>query len=235
MRRRSTGRVGQEQETAQADGHAGGGQPVVGVHPMSVAQGQVSEDEQQLRGDHRLDQAEVAEVEGGQLEQEAGDHAEDAEEPDGSTEEEEQQPPAERELPRRRSGRDPLGHRRRGREQARHQGQQDLDAHGLGFPSPAPGPWRSSPSARANSVYRNYRQPARVARIPDRRSTPLPVGPSASGTRTGRRSPPRCRRHCRSRSARPRRSRRGPGRWPPRWPAREPAPPVARAREVSAR
>src|SRR5580692_7664514 len=201
------------------------------MHPMPVAQGQVGEDEQQLRGDHRLDQAEVAEVEGGQLEQEAGDHAEDAEEPDGSTQEEEQQPPAERDLPRRRSGRDPLGHRRRGREQARHQGQQDLDAHGLGFPSPAPGPWRNSPSARADSVYRNYWQPARVGA---HSRPPVYVPPGGSvGKRTQNRAPlpsglpfpfgstptvPPCARAMAATMASPR-----------------PAPPVARARELSAR
>ena len=116
----------QQQEHRDPGRHDRRRQPVPAAHPhpAGARDRHVAEDQQQLDGEDGLDQGQRAEAQGGQLEQEAADHAAHAEQPDRLPGETKDEPDVEARrfaVP----GADPLTYRCRGRAEARQHGKQD--------------------------------------------------------------------------------------------------------------
>ena len=129
----------QQQEHHDPGRHDRRGQPVPASHPhlAGARDRHVAEDQQQLNGEDRLDQGQRAEAQGGQLEQEAADHASHAEQPDRPPGETKDEPDVEA---RRFAapGADPLTYRCRGRAEAGHHGKQDRFLHQKRRTPPSP-------------------------------------------------------------------------------------------------
>ena len=77
---------GQGEKCSKGNGHAERCEPIAGVDPVAVAQGDQGKDDEQLGRDNRLHKAQTSDPESRHLKGEAEDHAGDTEEPDGAME-----------------------------------------------------------------------------------------------------------------------------------------------------